>query len=106
MEILGKKNQNRETCYKTTNQKNKTMRNFVIIIAILFSTIFTSCIKEPKETISTDNNQYKVELLFEVDGCKVYRFWDSQYPRYFTTCNGSVSHSLKHDKLEIQTVVK
>jgi hypothetical protein len=83
------------------------MRKFVIIIiAILFSTIFTSCIKEAKQVVKTDNNHYKVELLFEVDGCKVYRFWDSQYPRYFTTCNGSVSHSLKHDKFGIQTVVK
>lgn len=36
-----------------------------------------------------DNNlKYKVEYLFEHDGCRVYRFRDMGYYVYFTNCTG------------------
>jgi hypothetical protein len=78
---------------------------FLGLVSILF---FSSCRKDGKETLKTDNLNYKVELLFEVDGCKVYRFMDGEF-HYFTTCNGSVTHKSneKNSKdLEIQTIVK
>ena len=81
------------------------MKKLTILI-LTISVLLTSCIKEAKQTIQTDNNQFKVELLFEVDGCKVYRFRDKNHSRYFTTCNGSISSQSKHDNFEIQTVVK
>ena len=34
-----------------------------------------------------NNKSFKVDYLFEHDGCKVYRFYDYGYV-YFTTCNG------------------
>jgi hypothetical protein len=71
--------------------------------------VFTSCLKEPLKTLETNNSEYKIHLLFEVDGCKVYKFYDASNVRYFTTCNGSVSFktSEKHPKeIEIQTVRK
>jgi hypothetical protein len=35
-----------------------------------------------------DNNKsFRVDYLFEHDGCKVYRFYDHGYV-YFTNCNG------------------
>lgn len=70
--------------------------------------LFSSCVRDPKEIMKTDNQSYDVELLFEVDGCKVYRFWDHGH-KYFTTCNGSVSYKT-NDKsskiIPIQTIVK
>ena len=35
-----------------------------------------------------NNSTYKVEYLFEHDGCKVYRFRDYGQYVYFTNCNG------------------
>jgi hypothetical protein len=79
-----------------------------ILLLGLISVLFLSCQIEGIEELKTDNVNYRVELLFEVDGCKVYRFWDNGY-KYFTTCDGSVTHKLngKTPKdLGIQTIVK
>ena len=79
-----------------------------ILFLGLISVLFLSCRREGIEELKTDNANYNVELLFEVDGCKVYRFWDNGY-KYLTTCDGSVTHKLsgKHPKdLGIQTIVK
>lgn len=35
-----------------------------------------------------NNATYKVDYLFEHDGCKVYRFYDRGEYIYFTNCNG------------------
>ena len=43
--------------------------------------------KEP----AANNHYYKVEYLFEHDGCKVYRFYDNGYYVYFTNCNGEAT---------------
>jgi len=40
--------------------------------------------KEP----AVNNHDYKVEYLFEHEGCKVYRFQDNGTYVYFTNCNG------------------
>lgn len=57
-------------------------------VAILF--IYEN--KRPKLIKSTTNKNFNAELLFEVDGCKVYRFFDGGEAIYFvkdTTYNGS-----------------
>jgi len=80
----------------------------VLIGLTLGLILFTSCKREPTEVVETNNNNFNVELLFEVDGCKVYRFWDVGY-KYFTTCNGSVNlknGSKNQNNLEIQTTIK
>ena len=80
----------------------------VLIGLTLGLILFTSCKREPTEVVETNNNSFNVELLFEVDGCKVYRFWDGGY-KYFTTCNGIVNlnnGSKNQDNLEIQTTIK
>lgn len=43
-----------------------------------------------KET-PNNNNTYRVEYLFEHEGCKVYRFQDRGHWVYFTNCVGSTS---------------
>lgn len=80
----------------------------VLIGLTLGLILFTSCKREPTEVVKTNNTNFNIELLFEVDGCKVYRFWDDGY-KYFTTCNGSVNWKTndKHsDDMEIPTKIK
>ncbi|HEY4063872.1 MAG TPA: DUF4884 domain-containing protein [Puia sp.] len=37
---------------------------------------------------AANNDTYKVEYLFEHEGCKVYRFFDRGNYIYYTNCNG------------------
>ena len=67
--------------------------NRVILVAI-FSVILFSCVstRNPVATSLPDNNKsYKVDYLFEHEGCKVYRFWDMGNYVYFTNCVGEVT---------------
>jgi hypothetical protein len=58
-----------------------------ILKGILATTIvlvfFTSCYKDSQSKVTRGNN-IPVELLFEQDSVKVYRFYDGGY-HYFTT---------------------
>lgn len=67
------------------------------ILPLLLLTI-CSCSTPGKETMSTNNPNFNVELLFEHDGCKVYRFSDAGRSRYFSNCQGSISWTDKHGK--------
>lgn len=49
-----------------------------------------ACDKAPQETIISSNGAIKLDKLFVVDGCSVYRFVDAGANRYLTTCQGSV----------------
>ena len=51
-----------------------------------------------------NNSTYKVEYLFEHDGCKVYRFWDYGRYVYFTNCNGEAI--AKTDSTEVMNSTK
>jgi hypothetical protein len=59
-------------------------------LPLLLLLLATSCMiqhpitREPAQ----NNHDYKVDYLFEHDGCKVYRFWDRDYYVYFTNCSG------------------
>jgi len=86
------------------------MKKRLIIIALFVITVLTSCKKDAKEKVVTNNKSFDVELLFEVDGCKVYRFEDQGRPRYFTTCQGSISWSESNGKnytneIDVQTKI-
>lgn len=81
------------------------------ILVMLVLLLLTSCEREAKEKVETSNPLFNVELLFEVDGCKVYRFEDGGRTRYFTTCQGSVNWSERYGKnstvnIEVPTGVK
>lgn len=66
-------------------------------IAILSIIALAACTKPGVSTHETTNSQIKVELLFEVDDCKVYRFDDGGMSnRYFCNCNGSVEWTERH----------
>lgn len=65
--------------------------------ALLAFTLFASCLTggRPLTTKEADNNlSYKVEYLFEHDGCKVYRFRDNSHYVYFTSCKGETTSVL------------
>lgn len=53
-----------------------------------------------------DNNpSYRVEYLFEHDGCKVYRFRDMGNYVYFTNCQGDVT-SIENDSVQIVNKIR
>lgn len=54
---------------------------------------------KPIAKSASDNNpSYKVEYLFEHEGCKVYRFMDMGNYIYFTNCQGDVT-SIENDSV-------
>lgn len=65
---------------------------------LIAALLLVGCAESPVSRHSTNNPDVGVSVLFEVDGCKVYRFSDAGHYRYFTTCQGSVSSSLKQGK--------
>lgn len=49
-----------------------------------------SCAKEPIDTKPSSNKDVPVSLLFEYEGCKIYRFYDDRF-HYFTNCTQTIS---------------
>lgn len=77
------------------------MKNTIItIFAIATMALTSGCYNDPISSHPTNNHNFNVELLFEIDGCKVYRFDDGGY-KYFTTCKGSVSWDETDDETTI-----
>lgn len=55
---------------------------------ILLTLLFSGCVKDGLSEQHTNNKEFDVELLFEHDTCKVFRFYDGGRSRYFTNCKG------------------
>lgn len=64
-----------------------------LILVITVATITVACsVQKPLTIVKPENNAtYKVEYLFEHDGCKVYRFFDYGNYVYFTNCTGNAT---------------
>jgi hypothetical protein len=61
-----------------------------IAAALLIISLSSCILQQPVASQTAVNNQdYKVDYLFEHEGCKVYRFADRGYVVYFTNCNGN-----------------
>ena len=62
----------------------------LLFVSLMLGIISYSCSSnKPIAVGPSDNNKtYKVDYLFEHDGCKVYRFYDNGRHVYFTNCNG------------------
>ncbi len=58
--------------------------NYLIFAALLLA----GCLNKPVSTTATNNPELNLNLLFEHDGCKVYRFYDGRSV-YYTDCRGS-----------------
>jgi hypothetical protein len=82
-----------------TNRKKKmktSVINFAITAGfILTAGLFTSCMEEGLGEQKTNNEEIEVTLLFEKDGCKVYRFIDGGKSVYWTDCRGKVEYATK-----------
>ncbi|MGA2886295.1 MAG: DUF4884 domain-containing protein [Halobacteriota archaeon] len=63
----------------------------VLPLALLASLV--ACEKDPVAHVQTDNKNISVDLLFEHNGCTVYRFWDMGEPIYYSNCGGSTQTS-------------
>jgi hypothetical protein len=63
-----------------------------IVTITLGAILFGACTNEPmsKEQLGK-NDGFEVEYLFEKDGVKVYRFWDSGHYHYFTSKGETIS---------------
>ena len=64
------------------------MRQKLIILALI---LLTSCVKDGINT--EKNGEFKIDLLFEKDGCKMYRFKDGSDYIYWSNCNGNTQYS-------------
>jgi hypothetical protein len=77
------------------------MKTSIKTVSVLFLVIaFFSC-DTPKPIIKVspyNNVTYRIEYLFEHDGCKVYRFKDDGHYVYFTNCTGDVT-SMENDSV-------
>ena len=60
----------------------------LLLIFILF---LVSCVKDPKST--EHEGEFAIQLLFEHDGCKVYRFSDGGRFIYYSSCNGRTQYT-------------
>lgn len=55
---------------------------------LLVLVLLSSCKGDSKESIQ--NGDFKIEFLFEMDGCKVYRFKDGTRYVYWSNCSGNI----------------
>ena len=63
------------------------MRTYLPLACVL---LLTSCYYQRPiyRQPPANNGTYRVDYLFEHEGCKVYRFYDNGNYVYFTNCNG------------------
>ena len=65
------------------------------LIIVAFIVTFTSCLEKPvSKTI--EGKGVQVELLFEKDGIKVYRFWDGIDFHYFTNRGETITTKVRY----------
>lgn len=71
------------------------MLRLAALAAILL--IVSGC-SQPAQSTVRAGNDFEVGKLFTVDGCTVYRFYDSGHSRYFTNCSGSTNYTTSSGK--------
>lgn len=70
-----------------SDEGEREMKIWILGMVLVLLSGFTCSKGMPVETKSPVD-KFQVEMLFEVDGCKVYRFQDYLRPVYFTNCKG------------------
>lgn len=66
--------------------------------AALVALLAVAGCSKPAESTTRAGLDFQVDKLFTVDGCTVYRFYDSGTLRYFTNCSGSTSYQVHSGK--------
>lgn len=85
------------------------MRTFLIALILVLTV--SSC-DQPHDLVqeTTKEGNYKVDLLFEKDGCKMYRFVDHDQYVYWSDCTGNTYQSYSvlvgkhHETRQYQTI--
>jgi len=60
------------------------------ILILLVALLTFSCVGDAKESVQ--DGDFKIELLFEKDGCKMYRFSDGGRNIYWSNCSGKLNY--------------
>ena len=70
------------------------MKQCLLQVGLIFLLLLSlGCQKPAQETVIPSNQKYQLELLFEHEGIKVYRFYDGR-TIYFTDARGVTEWSV------------
>jgi hypothetical protein len=64
----------------------------LFLIPVLLTGLL-GCDSAPLKTVPTSNSNFKVDFLFENEGCRVYRFVDADENIYYTHCGVQIQTS-------------
>ncbi|MFJ2549560.1 hypothetical protein ACIOVF_24280 [Pseudomonas sp. NPDC087612] len=64
-----------------------------LALCLLLLATLAGCREPDKPAATVVAGTYKVDKLFTVDGCTVYRFLDGGGYKYFTNCSGTTAWS-------------
>lgn len=69
------------------------MKKIIFLFTFIFSMFLSSC-EKTGSPVQTDGakHDFDVQFLFEVEGVKVYRFFDAGDYIYFTNTSGTTSY--------------
>jgi hypothetical protein len=62
------------------------MKPLLFVLAFSLTVAATGCVSTPVSNTTTNNPDVSVALLFEHDGCRVYRFYDDLHYIYYANC--------------------
>lgn len=65
------------------------MKNVIFVLMLVMCIVLFSCYSDPQSEVEVSNKGVKVELLFENDGVKVYRFHDGGRAIYYIDARGN-----------------
>ena len=80
----------------------------IIYLSIVVSLFFLVSCEEIGQKLNNVNypnqtDDYDVRFLFEVDGVRVYKFYDRGHDVYFTNTNGKIVYTESHPNGNIYT---
>ncbi len=57
-----------------------------VVLMTFAALVLVSCAKDPVQVGQSNNGSINVEVLFDFDGCRMYRFSDAGRYVYFSKC--------------------
>lgn len=76
---------------------NRTPKVLVPFVLIGLLAMLAGCTGDPQDVSPTSNDQYKVDLLFEHEGCRVYRFRDGNDRIYYAHCQHGIVRTERNE---------
>lgn len=76
----------------------------IISLAVVTLAISASCKNREKSTEKIDD--FELQLLFEKDGCKVYRFVDGNSYVYWSDCSGNMQKQKDYTNGKVRTTIR